>query len=221
MTQPVVALDGPAGSGKSTVAVAVGAALGFDVLDTGAMYRAATVAALRSGVDLSDGDAVAAVTNGVEITLGSRVMVDGDDVSEEIRGPRATAAVSTVAAVPAVRTGLVARQRAWLAGRSGGVVEGRDIGTVVFPDAAVKVYLTATVEIRARRRSDDEVAAERDVTGRDVRAEIDERDGLDSSRTVAPLAAADDAVVIDTSELAVDDVVGRIVDLARAAGLLS
>ena len=150
----VIAIDGPAGSGKSTVARALASRLGLEYLDTGAMYRAVTFAALRRGVDPAEQDQVARMVPDLELEVGpDRVIVDGVDATIEIRGPEVSRAVSIVAANPAVRAEMVVRQRAWVAARDGGVLEGRDIGTVVFPDAELKVFLTADPEVRAQRRS--------------------------------------------------------------------
>jgi CMP/dCMP kinase len=214
----VIAIDGPSGSGKSTVARAVAAELGLQVLDTGAMYRAITLAALERGVALDDGPACAALAGAAEITVEAGVtLLDDRDVSAEIRGPAVTDAVSTVSAHPAVRAILVAEQRSWVARHGGGVVEGRDIGTVVFPDATVKVFLVASDDERARRRQRDEVAASRAVAVEDVKAALDRRDALDSGRAVSPLRAADDAIMIDTTHVDVDAVVAAVVDRVRAA----
>jgi cytidylate kinase len=214
----VVAIDGPSGSGKSTVARAVARELGLQVLDTGAMYRAVTLAAIERDVPLDDGAACAAAARGSEITIEQDVTrLDGRDVSAEIRGPVVTNAVSTVAAHPAVREILVAEQRAWVERHRGGVVEGRDIGTVVFPDATVKVFLVASEDERARRRQRDELAAERAVAVEDVKASLDRRDALDSGRMVSPLRAAEDAIMIDTTHVDVDGVVADVVSRARAS----
>jgi cytidylate kinase len=215
---PVVAVDGPSGSGKSTVARAVAAALRLRVLDTGAMYRAVTLAVLDTGADVHDEDACAKVAHAVHIEVeGGVTRLDGRDVERAIRGPEVTAAVSAVSAHPSVRRVLVEQQRAWVAHRGGGVVEGRDIGTVVFPDAAVKVFLTATDDERARRRQRDEAAAARDVEVDEVRDALTRRDRIDSTRAASPLRAADDAVVIDTTTMPVDAVVGDVVQRYRAA----
>jgi len=194
----VIAIDGPAGSGKSTVAQAVARKLGVAYLDTGAMYRSVTHVALARGVDVDDGDALARLAHDLEIEVGDRVVVDGVDVSEAIRAPAVNGAVSTVSAHPGVRRELVGRQRLWAGAHEGGVMEGRDIGTVVFPDARLKVFLTAGEGERARRRRDE--------------ADVEQRDRLDSTRPVSPLKAADDAVVIDTTELTVDEVVVRLLE---------
>ncbi len=218
----VIAIDGPGGSGKSTVSRAVAERLGLDVLDTGAMYRAVTLAVLRRGVDPSEEAGAVAVAEEAEVVIDEHqgVRVDGDDATAEIRGPEVTQAVSAVSAHSGVREALVGRQRAWIASRGGsGVVEGRDIGTVVFPDAAVKAFLTANEGVRAARRQADERAAARDVDADAVRRDLARRDRLDSERPTAPLRVADDAVIIDTSDLSVDDVVERIVKLAEEAGI--
>jgi CMP/dCMP kinase len=188
------------------------------VLDTGAMYRAVTLAALEAGVSLGDEDACAKVAEATTTELQDGLtLLDGRDVSAEIRGPEVTAAVSFVSAHPAVRRILVARQRAWLAEHGAGVVEGRDIGTVVFPDAPVKVFLTASDDERARRRHLDEAEAARDVDVDAVRAALARRDHIDSNRAVSPLRAADDAIQIDTTQRSVDDVVEEIVTRFQAA----
>jgi len=206
----VIAIDGPAGSGKSTVARLLADRLGLEYLDTGAMYRAVTFAAMRRGIDPADIDPVAHLAKVVEMEVtDSSVRVDGVDASIEIRGPEVSRAVSVVAANPGVRDELVRRQREWAYKRDGGVMEGRDIGTVVFPDAVLKVYLTARPEVRAERR-----AAE--VTGLDyetVAADIARRDAFDQGRDVSPARAADDSVEVDTSDLTLDEIVDEIVDM--------
>jgi cytidylate kinase len=206
---PLVAIDGPAGSGKSTVARAVAARLGVSYLDTGAMYRSVALASLRRQVDPADGEALARLATNLEIEVDDKVLVDGTDATAEIRGPEVTAVVSTVSAHPEVRAELVRRQRAWAEKHNGGVVEGRDIGSVVFPGADVKVFLTASEAERARRRQRDESAPDVDV----VAASLARRDKLDSSRTASPLRPADDAVVIDTTARTVEDVVDEVVGL--------
>jgi CMP/dCMP kinase len=214
----VVAIDGPSGSGKSTVARGVAAALGLQVLDTGAMYRAVTLAALEREIALDDGDALAKLARAIEIANDFGVTtVDGRDVSTAIRGPEVTAAVSTVSAHPAVREVLVGLQRNWVGDRGGGVVEGRDIGTVVFPNATVKVFLTASDTERARRRQRDEADAARNVAVGDVQASLERRDAIDSTRAVSPLRAADDAIAVDTTGRTVDSVVSDIVARVKGA----
>ncbi|HEX2736561.1 MAG TPA: (d)CMP kinase [Acidimicrobiia bacterium] len=213
----IIAIDGPSGSGKSTVARAVADALGLEMLDTGAMYRAVTVAVLDQGTDLQDVVAVAAVARAADIELGERVRLNGRDVTAEIRTPEVTANVSTVSAYPDVRSTLVAHQRAWAAAHGGGVAEGRDIGTVVFPDATVKVFLTASDEERARRRQLDEEAARRSVDVEQVRSDLARRDALDSQRAASPLRIAPDALVIDSTQMSVDDVVAEVVRRVHAS----
>lgn len=205
----VVAIDGPAGAGKSTVARALARRLGVQYLDTGAMYRAVTWAALRDGLDLNDQAAVGALAESVSIDVGlDQVLVDEHDVTIDIRGPEVTSGVSVVAAQSRVRAEMRRRQRAWGETRGGGVIEGRDIGTVVFPDAVAKLFLTATPRTRAVRR-----VAE---SGGDVDAverSIVERDRLDSTRVDSPLAESSDAIVIDTTDRTVDEVVSSIMEL--------
>jgi cytidylate kinase len=206
----VIAIDGPAGSGKSTVAKAVADQLGLDYLDTGAMYRAVAFAALRRGVDPGEPDPVAQLALDVELEVTrDAVTVDDVDATIEIRGPEVTRAVSIVAANPGVREELRRRQRAWVADRADGagvVVEGRDIGSVVLPDADLKLYLDAQPDVRAARRS-KEVA---DLDYETVAADLARRDALDQGRDVNPLTQADDAVHVDTSELSVEEIVKLI-----------
>jgi cytidylate kinase len=200
----VIAIDGPAGSGKSTVAKALAARLGLEYLDTGAMYRSVTFAALRRGIDPSERDQVARMVADLELAVTpDNVVVDGVDATIEIRGPEVSRAVSIVAANPDVRSEMVRRQREWVAARDGGVLEGRDIGTVVFPDAELKVYLTADPEVRAQRRS-------KEVTDLDyatVAADLARRDALDQGRDVSPLTEAPDAFVVDTTGLSVEEII--------------
>jgi cytidylate kinase len=207
----VIAIDGPAGAGKSTVAKALARRLGLTYLDTGAMYRAVTVAALRRAVDVTDTGAVAALATSVSMEIGERVLLDGDDVTTDIRTPEVAKAVSAVAANPAVRDELRDQQRAWALTRGGGVIEGRDIGTVVFPDARLKLYLTASPEVRAARRHHEQGAGAQQLA--EVAAAIAARDHLDRSRSHAPLAEAADAVVVDTSDRTVEAIVDEIVGL--------
>ncbi|MGH8973769.1 MAG: (d)CMP kinase [Acidimicrobiia bacterium] len=208
----VIAIDGPSGSGKSTVAQAVGAALGLPVLETGAMYRAVTLCALVQGLAPDDAPALATLAARLDIEVDDRVRVDGRDVTDELRRPDVTAAVSAVAAVAGVRSALVARQREWIAGHGGGVVEGRDIGTVVAPDAVLKVYLVAGEDERARRRQSQENLTGLEATREDMRR----RDAFDSGRAVAPLAIAVDAVIVDTTGRSIDDVVSEVTSRYRA-----
>ena len=202
----VVAIDGPAGAGKSTIAQLLAARLGVPYLDTGAMYRAVTFAALRDGIDPRDEEGVTALarTTNIELSPG-RVTVDGIDVTVEIRTARINSAVSHVAALSAVRSILRAAQREWVVARGGGVVEGRDIGTVVFPDATLKVYLTARPEVRARRR-----VAESGGDVDEIARSIAERDRLDSTRSDSPLATADDSLQLDTSDMTIEQVVDEL-----------
>ncbi len=209
----VVAVDGPSGSGKSTVSRRLAETLGARYLDTGAMYRAVTWAVLRSGVDPQDADAVAKVAAEVELTSGTDprrpyILLDGANVDAEIRTPEVTGAVSAVAAVPAVRATMLERQREIIRQAGRIVVEGRDIGTVVAPDADLKVYLTASSRERARRRSAEQ-AADLDLTA----ADLARRDRLDSTRTTSPLTTAPDAVVLDSTALGIDEVVARVREL--------
>jgi cytidylate kinase len=218
----VVALDGPSGTGKSTVARRLASTLRSGYLDTGAMYRAVTLAVLRSGDD------PAAVAASAQITLGTdpmdpTVLLDGVDVSAEIRGPEVTLAVSAVSAVPEVRRILVRQQQAIissvLSAKGGIVVEGRDIGTAVAPDAALKVYLTASADARAQRRSRQDVAAGRTATVDETLADVQRRDRLDSTRAASPLRKADDAVEVDTTELDLQGVLAELLAIVDSRGL--
>ncbi|MDQ4133971.1 MAG: (d)CMP kinase [Actinomycetota bacterium] len=203
----VVAIDGPVGAGKTSVARAVADRLGLGYLDTGAMYRSVALAALRRGVDPEHAPAeeVAAVAREARIEVGERVLLDGIDVTAELRTPEVGRSVSAVASRPDVRMILVERQREWARTHGGGVVDGRDIGTVVFPDADLKLFLTASPEERARRRQADETADD-----------LARRDRLDSTRAASPLVAAPDARVIDTTGRSIDDIVEEIVGLLRS-----
>jgi CMP/dCMP kinase len=208
-TATVIAIDGPAGAGKSTVARAVASRLGLDYLDTGAMYRGVTFAVLRRGIDPGDEDAVAAVCESLRLEMvDNSVTVDGVDASIEIRGREVTAAVSAIAANSRVRADLVRRQRQWAEEHGGGVVEGRDIGSVVFPDATVKLYVTASPRVRAERR-----VAEIGGAVDEVERSIIERDRKDSTRADSPLLEASDSIVVDTSHLDVDQVVAQLLEL--------
>jgi cytidylate kinase len=194
----LVAIDGPAGAGKSTVSTAVANRLGLERLDTGAMYRAVAALALERGVPPDDAGAVAALAATADIVVGRQVTIDGIDVTHKIRSPEVGRAVSIVAANPAVRTELVRRQREWAATHGGGVVEGRDIGSVVFPAAELKVYLTASPAERARRRHDEAPEG------------VARRDRIDSTRDASPLRQADDAHHLDTTDRTVQDVVEEV-----------
>lgn len=227
----VVAMDGPSGTGKSTVSRRLAAACGAAYLDTGAMYRAVTLAVLRSGLEGTDQAAekvaVEAVNDLESVTDPSApaIRLSGEDVESEIRGPAVTAAVSAVSAIPAVRAALVERQRALiaqaLAERGGIVVEGRDIGSVVVPDAPLKVYLTASEEVRAARREAQDREAGRIAEHAAVLADVRRRDQLDSTRKTSPLHAAPDALVLDTDHLSVDDVLRELLRLVEERGLVT
>lgn len=218
----IIAIDGPAGSGKSTVAKLVAEAMGFHYLDTGAMYRAVAWRALSLGVSPEDEAAVVAIAESDVVrfahepgeSLPSRVFIAEKDVTDAIRSPEVDDAVSSVARLPKVRAAMVAQQRHLSEGEDI-VVEGRDIGTVVFPDAELKVYLTATPEERARRRALQQARSGLEVDAQEVHDSIVRRDEADSSRAVAPLAAADDAVILDTTGLSVEQVIERIASLAQ------
>lgn len=218
----VIALDGPSGTGKSTVARRLASALRSGYLDTGAMYRAVTLAVLRSGGDPAE------VAKNVKLSLGTdpadpTVDLDGADVAAEIRGPEVTLAVSAVSAVPEVRRIMVQQQRSIiaevLAAKGGIVVEGRDIGTVVAPDASLKVYLTASADARAQRRSRQDLAAGRSASVEATLADVERRDRLDSSRAVSPLRKADDAVEVDTTKLDLAGVVAALLAIVDSRGL--
>lgn len=216
-----VAIDGPAGAGKSTVARLVAARLGYVYVDTGAMYRAVTLKSIREGVDLHDVAGLASLVERAAIELiptesGQRVHLDGKDVSEAIRSAEVTSSVSTVSAVPAVRAVLVRLQRD-MADARGVVMDGRDIGTNVLPDAEVKVFLTASVEIRAERRWKEIADKQPEVTKEQLTESIAERDRLDTERDVSPLRQAADAVLIDSSSLTIQQAAERILDLCRQA----
>jgi cytidylate kinase len=216
----VVAVDGPAGTGKSSVSRGLARALQARYLDTGAMYRIVTLAVLRAGVDLTDQDGVGAVASNAKLSVGhdpeeDLSYLDGEDVSSEIRGDEVTRAVSAVSSVPSVRTRLVGLQRTLAGGPGSVVVEGRDIGTVVLPDADVKIFLTASAETRARRRNDQNVAAGFVDDYDSVLADVRRRDHLDSTRAVSPLRAASDAVVVDTSEMTESEVIAHLLQLVK------
>ena len=219
----VIAIDGPAGSGKSSVSRAVASQLGLTYLDTGAMYRAVTWAVVQAGIDPDDAEAVADFMDGdraPQVVSGTdpqnpSIMVDGIDVAEEIRGATVTDAVSAVSAVPTVRAHLVDRQRHHVDDSDVGiVVEGRDIGSVVLPNADVKVFLTADPSVRAQRRAAEQRGGH-DVSPQATESALMARDAKDSSRAVSPLTRADGAVEIDTTNLSFDEVVAAVIELAR------
>ncbi len=216
----VVAIDGPAGTGKSSVARGLARALGARHLDTGAMYRMVTLAVLRAGVDPTDAEAVASVASNVQLSVSYdpdavSCYLGGEEVTSEIRGDEVTRAVSAVSSVPAVRARLVGLQRAMAEGPGSVVVEGRDIGTVVLPEAPVKIFLTASAETRARRRNDQNVASGLSDDYEGVLADVRRRDHLDSTRPVSPLRAATDAVVVDTGDMTEAQVVAHVLELVK------
>ncbi|MCZ3389001.1 MAG: (d)CMP kinase [Actinomycetia bacterium] len=213
-----VAVDGPSGSGKSSTARGVASRLGWNYVDTGAMYRALTWWLISENVDVSDADAVAARVNEPTLDISvdpatPGVFVNGHEVSAKIRDPHVTESVSAVSAVPAVRERLVAIQREIME-RGAVVVEGRDIGTVVAPDAAVKVFLIATKEARAQRRA-AEWAHDHGITVENTAAMLDQRDHLDSTRELSPLTQADDAVMIDSTAFTLDEVINQVIAMVR------
>jgi len=215
-----IAIDGPAGTGKSSVSKGLARAVGARYLDTGAMYRIVTLHVLRAGVDLSDPDAIASAAAEVPLSVGydpdeDRCYLGEEDVSSLIRNDEVTRAVSAVSAVPAVRERLVQLQRQLAAGEVSVVVEGRDIGTVVLPDADVKFFLTASAQTRARRRNDQNIAAGLGDAYDAVLADVQRRDHLDSTRAVSPLRAADDAIIVDTSDMTESEVVRHLVEVVE------
>ena len=220
----MIAIDGPAGAGKSTVAQKVAARLGLTYVDSGATYRAAALKVLQSAVSPDDEQAVARLIAETDIRittegLQSRVLMDGQDVTEKIRTPEVTLAAAKVSRLPEVRAKLVAVQRSFAKGR-GVVMEGRDIGTVVFPNAALKVFLKADPEERARRRLKQDRKEGRSATLEQTAYEIGRRDQLDAERKISPLVAAADAYQIDSTYLVADQVVEQILDLARKKKLI-
>lgn len=215
-----IAIDGPSGTGKSSVSRQLAHLLGAGYLDTGAMYRIATLHVLRAGIDPEDTVAVVAAVRELPISIGSdplaeEVLLDGQDVAEDIRGPEVTAAVSAIAAIPEVREALVGIQRTLAAQYPMAVIEGRDIGTVVLPDADLKVFLTASAEARAERRNTQNIREGRGDDYEAVLESVRRRDHLDSTRVASPLRAAEDAQVIDTSDLGFDEVVQLLRSLAE------
>jgi cytidylate kinase len=220
MARPlIIAIDGPSGAGKSTLGRMIARSLNLLYLDTGAMYRAAALAVLRAGVSTKDAAAVASVTARANINLAGdpdslRVTLDGRDVSDEIRTEEVSQSASVISTIPEVRRTLVQRQRE-MGARGGVVLDGRDIGTVVFPDADVKFFLTAEPEARARRRYDEERVRARDVTFEQTLDDINQRDRRDATRETSPLAIADDAIVLDSTELSIEDVYERMMHAIR------
>ena len=211
----VVAIDGPAGAGKSSVSKQAAASLGLGYLDSGAIYRGVALAVLRAGVDLTDATAAVSLAASVDLEIspdGEEILLEGQDVSGEIRSATVGEAASVVSAHPSVREVLIARQRQAVQG-AGAVIEGRDIGTVIFPKADLKIFLDADPVERARRRGAERGLGEAEIAA--VALELQRRDERDRGRAVAPLTAAADAVVLDTTEMPLDDVVARVVELAR------
>ncbi|KJX75174.1 (d)CMP kinase [Mycobacterium lepromatosis] len=216
MTDIVVAIDGPTGTGKSSVSRGLARELGARYLDTGAMYRMVTLAVLHAGIDPKDAAAIGASVWKVQMRSDhDRYFLGEEDVSSEIRSEEVTQAVSAVSAVPAVRFRLVGLQRQMAEGRGSVVVEGRDIGTVVLPDAPVKIFLTASPETRARRRNDQNVASGLADDYAKILTDVCLRDHLDSTRAVSPLRAAEDAAIIDTSEMTEAEVIAHLMDLVK------
>lgn len=216
----LLAVDGPSGTGKSTNCRALAAQLDAKYVDTGAMYRVATLAVLRAGVDPEDAPRVIQTTRNLPLEVSddphsTAVLFDGEDVSEVIRGDEVTRNVSAVSAIPEVRENLVALQRE-LAHRAGrAIVEGRDIGTVVLPDAPAKAYLTASSRVRAQRRHEQNLAAGRESDFDTVLADVERRDAADSSRQAAPLRPADDATAIDTSDMTPEEVLSALIEVVK------
>jgi cytidylate kinase len=216
----IIAIDGPSGAGKSTLGRMIARELGLLYIDTGAMYRAAALAVTRSGASTQDSAAVAQIVADAKITLEGdpdslRVMLDGADVSEEIRSEEVSHSASVISSISEVRRALVSRQRVLGERGRGAVLDGRDIGTVVFPNADIKFFLTARPEERAHRRYEEERLRERDLTFEDTLADINKRDHRDSTREDSPLAIAADAIVIDSTELSIDGVYERMITEIR------
>ena len=205
----VIAIDGPAGSGKSTVAQALATRLNLHYLDTGAMYRAVAFAVIQQQINIHDVEKVIQTAKSLDLQLTQEsCVVNGIEATEEIRGQEVTLLVSQAAAVPEVRAEMVKRQRTWAEERNGGVMEGRDIGSV-FPDASLKIYLTASEEVRAQRRAAE--IEEGDVAS--IAADIERRDTVDTQRSASPLMEAEDAIVVDTSEMTLEQIVDHVIEL--------
>ncbi|MEJ4090154.1 (d)CMP kinase [Corynebacterium sanguinis] len=220
----IVAVDGPSGTGKSTTCRRLAKELDAKYIDTGAMYRVATLAVLRAGVDPADAEAVIDATRELPLSVSddpdsTEVLLGGEDVSGIIRGPEVTRNVSAVSAIPQVRENLVALQRKLAADAHRAIVEGRDIGTVVLVDAPVKAFMTASAEVRAKRRYDQDIAAAREADFETVLADVQRRDELDSTRATSPLVPAEDATIIDTSEMDRDDVLAALIALVERSAL--
>lgn len=218
----IVAIDGPSGTGKSTTSRALATRLSAKYLDTGAMYRVATLHVLNQGIDPADSAAVIAATAVLPLSISddpvsTEVLLAGVDVQKDIRGPEVTQNVSAVSAIPEVRENLVALQRALAAKAHRCVVEGRDIGTAVLVDAPIKAFLTASAEVRAQRRFDQDTAAGREVDFDAVLADVVRRDELDSTRAASPLKPADDAHIVDTSDMTMDQVLDHLIHLVEAS----
>jgi cytidylate kinase len=222
MKKVVIAIDGPSGAGKSTVGKAVARRLGYLYIDSGAVYRAVGLKAIEENVRLDDARSVAHVARGADIRLEGdpdhlRVFLDGREVTREIRQPEASRASSVIATISEVREAVVEKLREM--SRAGGVVmDGRDIGTKVFPEAQVKLFLIASLEVRARRRAEEERGRGREVSVEEVRAELDERDRRDTTRAATPLVRAEDAILVDTSDLALDRVIEHVLEIVKTRG---
>ena len=216
----IVAVDGPSGTGKSTMCRALAKRMGAKYVDTGAMYRVATLAVLRAGVDPADTARVIEATADLPLAVSddpdsTQVLLGGEDVKDEIRGPEVTRHVSAVSAIPEVRVNLVELQRKLTREAGRAIVEGRDIGTVVLPDAPAKIFMTASAEVRAQRRYNQDIAAGREADFDAVLADVQRRDDADSSRAASPLRPAEDAVLVDTSELTPDEVLQALTEVVE------
>lgn len=225
-TSPIVAVDGPSGVGKGTISALLASRLGWNLLDSGAMYRLVGLAAQRHGISLEDEDAIVTLASYLDVSFEAqkpgepaRIFLESEDVTDLVRTEEAGNLASKVAVIPAVRVALLGRQRAFC-GPPGLVADGRDMGTVVFPDAVLKIFLTASAEVRAQRRYKQLNDKGLDVNLDALFQEIKERDKRDMERTVSPLRPADDAVIIDTSEFGIEDVLSQVCDLCKSRGLV-